>query len=265
MIHEVVEQMVRDANPVPDAAVFEPIAIDALLERDTRRTEMQTLEAKENRREAREAPKASTWNWKIPAAIGALAIAVVIGIVAMPGAEETASADPITRAEEVVNAWGTWDLTLLDTLPETTFVDYEFWDNVDRSTLGDEMLYREAVDWPFEVSECSLVDASAEFEGESVVCSVTHDPSWTRAQGLGPYPGQVRVTFVDGSITEFLITHDVTYAPEHFFPLRTWLSINYPDDMSKLYPLSRNYTAIDAEARELWGRYTTEYIDQLDE
>lgn len=259
MKHEVIERMVRQANPVPDPAIFESPDVDSLLVLDERRQDMSTTEM-----EPRKAPETNRgWGVKLGVAVAFVACIVVVGLVAT-NSSDTASGDPLTDAEQLVNAWGASDLSALDQIPDDAAVSNEDWHNVERATLEDEMLYRQAVDWPFEVVECSPFSAPASFEGETISCAVTHDPSWTRAQGLGPYPAEVFVRYVDGTVAGFRVSLDVSYADEFFFPIRTWVTLEHQDDVDKIYPVSRNFTLIDEQARELWATFTEEYIDQLD-
>ena len=259
MNHDVVERMVKAANPVPDHTVFATPAVDSLLADDERKAEMETIQ----RDKAGPEPDKKGWGRLLPAAAAlAAAIVVVVGVIAVTSSDDVAS-DPVAEAEALVGGWGSFDLSVLDSIPEDAMVSNEDWENVERSTLEDEMLYRQGVDWPFEVEECS--EGIATQAGPVINCDLTHDPSWTRAQGLGPYPAEAIVRFADGEVAEFRVSLDVSYAPEFFLPLRAWIIEQHPDDVDELYPVSRNYTLIDPVARELWAEYTAEYITQLDD
>ncbi len=261
MNHDVVERMVKAANPVPDHTVFEAPAVDFLLADDERRTEVETIQ----KDKAGPEPSRKSWGRLVPIASAiAAVVVVVIGLMAITSSDDVAGGDPIAEAESLVAAWGSYDLSVLNSIPDEADVSNEDWHNVDRTTLEDEMLYRQAVDWPFEVTECSQSIVSTGEGDPPVRCTVSHDPSWTRAQGLGPYPAEATVRFADGEVVEFRVSLDTSFAEEFFFPLRTWLSLEYPDEMTTLYPVSRTYTLIDAEARELWAEVTAAYIAQLD-
>lgn len=148
------------------------------------------------------------------------------------------------------------------------------------AAMPDEMAWLDATGWRTEVDTCTVT--SPDPANLRVTCTVTHDNAWSRALGLGPYPGEYYIRIEEGEVfgqvlEQPKITQVVSrfigtaFLPEAWNPFVSWVETNHPDDVDTMFLPSNffeeglflpgeRHPSLTPESIELWRQYTEEFV-----
>ena len=248
-----IDQMVRQANPVPDLTVLEPVDASVLVFDQQRRTEMQT----HDRVEVDQEKEKSRPGFLVGIAA---AVVVVVGVlVLVRPMDAPVAASPIGVATAFVEAYESFDI-------DRAF-SYLAADPVGLGTLAEERLlarFLEAIGTTnTSTGPCEEVSTSS--EGTLVQCPYEYDMLRSDEIGLGPYgPKTDNVIVRDGQIVSFEQTGSSLtdgFSAQMWMPFADWIAIAHPDDVGIMYQdVSQTGWKITEESIPLWEQRSIEYV-----
>ena len=254
MTHDQIDRMVRQANPVADLSVFEPVDTSVLLD-EQGRMEMQTDDRVQLDRGPEKTPR------KVLVAIAA-AVAVVLGglIVFQLTGEDTVADAPAHTAEAFLEAFAGFDA---DTA--SSYLDEETLESVFGGLEGLrlEIGFWEAVGFRMLMGTCEAGETTS--EGVQVQCPYDYHALRSDAMPLGPYTGSHwRFRVLDGQIVS--ASDDFRYSENGFSsqvwePFADWVTANHPEDIELMYTdAGLSDMQINEESNRLWEQRSREYV-----
>ena len=256
-----IDRMVRQANPVPDLTVLEPVEASVLVLDQQRRTEMQTHDRVEVDHEP-EKPRFS------PAIGIAAAAAIVLGVLTLlrpvgvaPVAEQPTAAVDVATA--FVEAYAAFDADkAVSYLTDSAVAEFGGFDgDLEDLRLGLRQGQAAGFKWLLDTCEASGTSPS----GTMVRCTYDYHGIRSDEIGLGPYTGSwFDITVLDGKIVS--VSDQIQYSSNGFSsemwePFASWVAETYPDDVAVMYQdSSQAVPNITEESNQLWELRTREYV-----
>ena len=248
-----IDQMVRQANPVPDLTVLEPVDASVLVFDQQRRIEMQT----HDRVEVEQEEEKSRWGSLVGiAAIVAIVVGVLVWI--RPVVAPVAADQPVDVAVAFIEAYGAFDV---DAAASHLAADAD----LSRLEAGMEG-WQLGVRW-LEAVGFKVVLDSCEEEIDSpgtVGCLFAFHAIRSDEIGLGPF-GDSRFDFriLDGEIVSASMRWNIDdFGPQVWEPFAVWVAETYPDDIAIMYTnSSQSMQRFTDEAIALWDQRSREYVE----
>lgn len=248
-----IDQMVRQANPVPDLTVLEPVDASVLVFDQRRRTEMQTHERVEVDQERQEPGR------RLLIGIAA-AVAIVVGVlVLVRPMDSPVAASPVEVATAFVEAYENFDI-------DRAF-SYLAADPVGLGTLAEERMdarFLEAIGTK-NTSTGPCEEVSTAPDGTLVRCPFEYHMLRSDEIGLGPYgPNAYNLTVLDGKVVSLELTGNSFtdgFSGQVWMPFADWIAIAHPDDVAIMYQdVSQTGWKITEESIPLWEQRSLEYV-----
>lgn len=207
----------------------------------------------------------------VAAAIGAVAVAVVIasreGARTTPADRQQPSLNPtpvdrsaIVATQGFVRAFGAFDgeraITYLSDFP-TLRMDATTPEEVPTlTTFLKAMGYQQLTGH----HGCSVTGTSD--LGTGVRCPFEWHAIRSAEIGLGPYPGHWDFTVRDGQITFAALSWRLgKFSPQMWEPFREWVRQAYPKDVDVMYVDDGGNFSLTKRSTRLWEEHTQEYVD----
>lgn len=248
-----IDQMVRQANPVPDLTVLEPVDASVLVFDQQRRTDMQT----HDRIEVDQGPKESGRGFLVGIAA---AVVVVVGVlVLVRPMDGPVAASPIEVATAFVEAYGSFDADRA-----ATYLADDA--DVSRLEAGVEG-WQLGVRWMEAAGVELLLDSCEEEVGSApgtVHCVFAFHAIRSDEIGLGPF-GDSTFDFriLDGEIVSASMIWNIEkFGPQVWEPFAVWVAVAYPEDVTIMYTgSSQSMQRFTDEAIALWEQRSREYVE----
>lgn len=262
MTIEEIDQLVRQANPVPDLSVLEPIETDDLLSSEERRHSMDTrveVEKTEEPRQRRRGPMIA-----LAAALTVMFAGVLTVLVdSVGGVADLSELTEVEKAQVFVDSLNEYDSeTALSFLADDAVV------NILPAKSPDDLpahaLWTEAVGFTFDRRECPIIEQRA--YDVLVVCELIVENAWSDVLEVDPIRSwAMRLGFNDGDIVYAAMSAPLErFSPEAWEPFGAWVVDNHPDDVSIMYDRSSEfgveYPYLTEESIELWRQHTEEFV-----
>jgi hypothetical protein len=247
-----IDQMVRQANPVPDLNVLEPVDASVLVLDQRRRTEMQT----HDRIEVDQVPKDPRRNLFIGiAAVAAIVVGVLVFLRPLDGAPVAAD-QPVDVAIAFIQAYGSFDV---DKAASYLAADAD----LSRLEAGVEG-WQLGVRWLEAVGFKVVLDSCDGSTPGTVHCVFAFHAIRSDEIGLGPFDGSTfDFRILDGEIVSASMVWNIDeFGPQVWEPFAGWVAETYPEDVAILYTGSaQNMQRFTDEAIALWDQRSREYVD----
>lgn len=258
MTHDLIDRMVREANPVPDLTVLE--AVDASVLDVQRRTGMQTHD-RVIVDEEHEKPRRN-----LLIGIAAAAAVILIGVLFVwQPTENAAVADqPAASAVEIatsfVEAYATYDV---DRAASYLAADAfgEFGGNLENMRL--QNTWREATGFRELLDSCE--EQTTLSSGTVVRCTYDYHALRSEEIGLGPFGGSYfDFTVLEGKIVSVSGAFDYItngFSSQVWEPFADWVAETHPEDVLVLYTdRSQTMQRVTEDSIAVWEERTREYV-----
>jgi hypothetical protein len=265
MTHDQIDRMVRQANPVPDLKVLEPVDASVLVLDQQRRTDMQTHDRVQVE-QVQEKPRRGVL-------IGiAAAAAIAIGVLALvqtgddaPVADQpvvteatTSTAEAVEVATGFVEAYAAYDADkAAPYLAANASVNLESGADL---PLGAR--WAEAQGLKVLLDSCEAVGSSS--SATRVRCTYDYHAIRSDEMGLGPFSGSwIDFNVAEGKIVSASdnIVFEEEFSPQVWEPFAAWVAENHPDDVLVMYEDgSQSSQRITEDSIPVWEQRTREYV-----
>ena len=258
-----VDQLVRNANPVPDLNVLGPVEASFLVLDQRRRTEMQS----HDRVEVDQLPQDPKRNLFI--GIAAVA-AIVVGSLALfqPFDDSPVAGEPVETGAAFIEAYGTFDveqaITHLAADADISGVVTSGGATGMEGTLEEFRLFNslmEAHGYKQVLNGCEELGTSA--SDTRLHCVLDFHLLRSDEIGLGPFSGSYfDLTVRDGEIVRASMYWAVGEFSEQIWdPFASWVSTAYPEDAAVMYQDETHTGArLTEESIALWEQRSREYV-----
>jgi hypothetical protein len=250
-----IDQMVRQANPVPDLTVLEPVDASVLVFDQQRRMEMQTHDRVEVEQEQEKSRRGFLVGI---AAIAAIVVGVLVFLRPSDGSPVAAD-QPVEVAVAFVEAYGAFDMDRAASYLA---------DDADLSRLeaGVEGWHL-GIRWLEATGFKVLLDSCEEEVGSSprtVSCLFAFHAIRSDEIGLGPF-GDSTFDFriLDGEIVAASMIWNIEeFGPQVWEPFAVWVAETHPEDVTIMYTgSSQSMQRFTDEAIALWDQRSREYVE----
>lgn len=259
---EEIDRLVRQANPVPDLSVLEPIEMDDLLSGEERRHSMDTrveVEKTEKPEQPRRGPMIA-WAAALMVVFAGVLTVLTDSEEGVAGFEELTE---VEKAQLFVDSLNEYDSeTALSFLADDAVVNILAAKSPD--DLPAHALWTEAVGFTFDRRECPITEQRA--YDVLVVCELIVENAWSDVLEVDPIRSwAMRLGFDDGDIVYAAMLAPLErFSPEAWEPFGAWLVDNHPDDVSIMYDRSSEfgveYPYLTEQSIELWRQHTEEFV-----
>lgn len=255
MTYDVIDRLVRPANPVPDPKMLEP---DLSALHVDRRETMQTDKVEVDRPQETRSPRLL---------IGVAAALLVVGGLAVfrmtNGPDTAAAATPIETAVAYVNAYAAFEV---ETVESMLAEDAEVlpWESDAARDWKADLRFLEAAGFELIIDECLELPSSLEGAGVRVTCQYDAHGLGSAEIGNGPFEGNTfRLVIADGQVVSSDMGFNFSeFSGAMWFPFQTWIEENHGEDFSILY-VDETLTRQTDEAIALWEQRVPEYVEYV--
>ncbi len=215
-----------------------------------------------------EARPAAGRRWAWIGAAAAAAFVVVGGLVLLTRDDTSPSTAPSTDvaglaadvgvAERFIVAFNDRDLAAMEEVSAAglTMKSAVTVDVLDVEGWPSLLAWYEAFDWRWDGAICAISSP-----GVDVQCEVLERNRLTDLTGARR-PATVTFAVTDGEVETVAVAADLSdYSPNAFAPFRSWVRLNHPDDVSRMW--TGDSPVLTAESAALFDRHLTEYADDL--
>jgi hypothetical protein len=257
MTHDVIDRLVRPANPVPDPKMLE--AVEVSTPDVQRREEMQGQQVEVGLDRAVERRGRGPL-----VGIAAAVVVLVIGglaLIQLTDDSDVAAATPVEIATEYVEAYGAFDVErVAGMLAEDAQVLP--WESYAPRDWRADMRYLEAAGFQLMFEEC--VEQPGESEAVTVHCGYAAHGLGSDQIGLGPFNSHVfRVVIKDGLVVSSGMGFDFSeFSGAMWWPFQEWIQYFHPEDFAVLYE-SPDLSRQTDEAIALWEQRVQGYVDYV--
>jgi hypothetical protein len=253
MTHDIIDRLVRPANPVPDPRMLESVEIFALLKEG--KVEMQTQIEVEHVEE-----KSSRGGLIAIAAAVAVLIGGVVLFQLTRDSEVAAEPPPLEVATAYVEAFGAFDAETVGSMLAPT-ANVLTWEG--RNDWRRDISYLEAAGFQFTFHECRESPPQLS-GGVRVHCEYDAHGLGSDRIGLEPFGGSVfRVIIDDGLVVESNMGFDFTsFHGVMWRPFREWVQATHPEDFPVMY-VDPNLSRQTEESLALWEERVADYVEYI--
>lgn len=253
MTYEVIDRLVRPANPVPDPRMLEPVDVSVL--QHERREEMQTEEPIQ----VDSVEESSRRGWLIGAAAAFVVVISAVVLLQMTDDSEVASQTPTEIANAYVEAYAAFDVEGVESMlaEDAEVLPWEAYEPRDWKA---DLMYLEAAGFELIPGGCQELPGGT--DGVLVTCAYDAHGLGSDQIGEGPFDGSAfRLVITDGLV----VSSDMGFNFNKFHgamwsPFQTWIRENHPDDFAVLYVHSGLSRQTD-EAIALWEQRVADYVE----
>ena len=262
MRHDVIDRLVRPANPVPNPQSLGADLVSLAEEGERRGMQHQQVEADQVAERSRNGHV--TW-----IGIAAAIVLVVGGFVVFQATEndDVASDTSIEVAIEYLDAYASFDVDRVASMLAEDAVVVPWEPNADRTDWQSDLRYLDAVGFELLVGECRQLPPLA--EGSRVNCEYAAHGFGSNRIGLNPFGGSLfRLVINDGKVTRSDMGFNFA-DPNHlfqpsfvgtmWFPFQEWIQENHSDDYAVMYE-NENLSRQTDDALALWEQRVEDYV-----
>lgn len=255
MSYDVIDRLVRPANPVPDPRMLEPVEISVPHVR--RRDEMDT---RVDIDQVEETKSRGPW-------VGiAAAVVLLVGALALflmtDDSDVAAPATPVETANAYLERYAAFDVDGVEAMlaENATVLPWEAYEP--NRDWRNDVRYLEAAGFQLMVDQCTELPASS--LGVRVNCPYEVHGLGSDQIGEGPFGGSVfRLVIEDGLVVSSDMGFDFSeFSGTMWFPFQSWIKENHSADFAAMYVhegLSRQTDAAIA----LWKQHVAEYVEYV--
>ncbi len=251
MTYEVIDRLVRPANPVPDPRMLEPVDVSVL--QYERREDMPTLEPIQ----VDSVEESSGRGWLVGAAAAFVVVISAVVLFQMTGDSEVASQTPTEIADAYVEAYAAFDVEGVESMlaEDAEVLPWEAYEPRDWKA---DLRYLEAAGFVLIPGECQELPGRTD---GVVTCEYDAHGLGSDQIGEGPFDGSVfRLVITDGLV----VSSDMGFNFNEFHgamwsPFQTWIRESHPDDFAVLY-VDEGLSRQTDEAIALWEQRVADYV-----
>jgi hypothetical protein len=255
MTHDLIDRLVRPANPVPDPKMLGDVDVSAL--HVEWKEEMQTQKVEVDRaEESREGG--------LLIGIAAALVVVIGGLVVFQMTdtpEVAAGATPVEIATAYVEAYGAFDVEAVEAmLAEDARVLP--WESYEPRDWKADLRFLEAAGFELIIQECTELPVGT--QGVRVNCQYEAHGLGSAEIGEGPFGGSTfRLVMADGLVTSSDMGFNFNeFSRAMWFPFQSWIEENHPEDFDQLYVNSTLSRQTD-DAIVLWEQRVADYVEYV--
>jgi hypothetical protein len=254
MSYDVIDRLVRPANPVPDPRMLEPVDTSAL--HVQRSEEMQTQQV-----EVDQVPEKKGRGILI--GIAAAVVLVVGGLVLfqMTDQEEVAQSTPLETGTAFVEAYAAFDAETVESMlaEGAEVLPWEAFNPRDWET---DLRYLEAAGFELILGECRELPGGT--DEVRVNCDYQAHGLGSDRIGEGPFDGhKFRLVIADGLVVSSDMGFDFSeFSGAMWYPLQEWIQENHAQDYPVLY-VHEGLSRQTDEAIALWGERVDDYVEYV--
>ena len=253
MEYDVIDRLVRPANPVPDPRVLETDVVSIIHERERR--EMQQQQVATER--VKEDPRKGRGPW---VGVAAATVLVIGGFLLFQATQpdDVAEATPLDIANEYLEAYAAFDVDRVasmlaedaEVVPWEGFAGPRDWQS--------DLRFLEAAGFQLFVGECRELPPLG--DAHRVSCDYEAHGLGSDEIGLGPFGGHVfRLAIEDGEVTSSDMGFNFSeFSQEMWWPFLAWIQENHSADFPVMY-VSDTLSRQTEEAIALWEQRVVEY------
>lgn len=255
MTHDVIDRLVRPANPVPDPKMLEVVEVSTL-ETD-RRERMLEQKVEVDRVD-------ETRGRGVLIGIAAALVVLAIGGLALLSSRDSEVAvarTPVEIATAYVEAYAAFDVErVAGMLAEDAQVLP--WESYAPRDWRADLRYLEAAGFQLMFEEC--VEQPGEFEAVTVHCEYAAHGLGSDEIGMDPFPSHVfRVAIEDGLVVSSNMGFNFSsFADGMWFPFQAWIEAFHPEDFAVLY-VDEHLSRQTDDAIALWEQRVQGYVDYV--
>ena len=257
MTHDVIEGLVRPANPVPDPKMLE--AVEVSTPDVQRREEMQGQQVEVGGDRAAE-KRGRGPLVGIAAAVAVLVIGGLVLIRATDSPVATAST-PVELATAFVDSYGDFDVDRVESMlaEDAEMLPWEYFEPRDWRA---DLRYLEAAGFQFMFDEC--VEQPGDSDAVTVSCEYAAHGLGSDQIGMEPFGSHVfRVVIEDGLVTSSHMGFNFSeFSGAMWFPFQAWIEAFHPEDFKVLYE-SPHLSRQTNDAIALWEQRVQQYVDYV--
>jgi hypothetical protein len=255
MTYEVIDRLVRPANPVPDPRMLEPVDVSVL--QHERREEMPTLEPIQ----VDSVEESSRRGWLKGAAAALVVLISAAVLFQVTGDSEVAFQTPTELANAYVEAYAAFDVERVESMlaEDAEVLPWEAYEPRDWKA---DLRYLEAAGFELIPGECLELPGGT--DGVRVNCTYDAHGLGSDQIGEGPFGGNsFRLVITDGLV----VSSDMGFNFNEFHramwsPFQTWIRLNHPDDFAVLY-VHEGLSRQTDEAIALWEQRVADYVEYI--
>jgi hypothetical protein len=258
MTHDVIDRLVRPANPVPDPKMLEVDEVSTLPVQWREEMQQQQVAVDEVREERSRGPLVG-----IAAAVAVLVFGG-LALVQWTDGPDSVAADrtPLEIATDYVEAYAAFDVdTVASMLAEDA--DVLPWESYARDWQAD-LRYLEAAGFQLVFEECT--DLSQAPDRASFQCEYDAHGLGSDGIGLEPFgPHVFRLSIEDGQVIYSNMGFDFSeFSQAMWFPFQAWIQEEHPEDFSVMY-VDESLSRQTDDAVALWEQRVPEYIEYVND
>jgi hypothetical protein len=258
MTHDVIDRLVRPANPVPDPKMLEAVGASTLGEQRREEMQQQQVAVDQVAEKRGRGPLVG---------IAAAVVVLVIGALALiqwtEGPDIATDSTPLEIATAYVEAYAAFDAdTVASMLAESAEVLP--WEAYEPRDWRADMRYLEAAGFEFMVAGCT--EQTADPGPVTVHCAYDAHGLGSDQLGLEPFSFHVfRVVIDDGQVVSSNMGFNFSHFSEAmWFPFQAWIQENHPEDFSVMY-VDESLSRQTDEAIALWEQRVPEYVEYVND
>jgi hypothetical protein len=259
MTHDVIDRLVRPANPVPDPKMLEAVEMPTL---DVhRREEMLEQQVEVGGQVVEKRGRGPLIG--IAAAVVVLIIGGLVLFRATDGSDVATGRTPVEIATDYVGAYSAFDVERVASMlaDGAEVLPWEAWEPRDWQA---DLRYLEAAGFQLLVGECR--ENSQDSEGVRVNCEYDAHGLGSDQIGMDPFGGNVfRLVIEDGLVVSSTMGFNFTeFADAMWFPFQSWIQAFHPEDFAVLYEEATLSRQTD-DAIALWEQRVLEYVEYVND
>jgi hypothetical protein len=258
MTHDVIDRLVRPANPVPDPKMLEAVEASTL--------EMQRREEMQGQQVDVGGHVDETRSRGPLVGIAAAVVVLVIGglaLIQLTDDSDVAAGTPTEIATEYVEAYGAFDAEKVASMlaEDAEVLPWESWEPRDWQA---DLRYLDAAGFQFTFDEC--IEQTSEAGVVVVHCPYEAVGLGSDQIGMDPFGSHVfRVGVEDGQVVSSSMGFNFSrFADGMWFPFQAWIQAFHPDDFAVLYVESTLSRQTD-DAIALWEERVQGYVDYVND
>ena len=258
MTYDVIDRLVRPANPVPDPKLLEAVDVSPIVGRRREEMQGQHVEVGGHVDETRgRGPLVG---------IAAALVVLVIGGLALfqlTDDSDVAAGTPAEIANAYVEAYGAFDVERVASMlaDGAQVLPWEAWEPRDWQA---DLRYLDAAGFQFTFDEC--IEQTSETGAAMVHCLYEAVGLGSDQIGMDPFgPHVFRVGVKDGQVVSSDMGFDFSrFSEAMWFPFQRWIQASHPEDFAVLYVESTLSRQTD-EAIALWEERVAGYVEYVND
>jgi len=253
MSSDVIDRLVRPANPVPNPRMLVAVEVSTFSEQERNEMKQQVIDTRPRAEKARRSP-----GRMLGIAAAVAAVLAVFVMVQTRGNNFVAAATPTEIATEYLEAYAAFDVERVASMLAD---DAEVlpWEASEPRDWQRDLEFLDAAGFQILVGECKELSPLA--DSARVNCEYQAHGLGSDQIGLGPFGGHVfRLLIANGRVTRSFMGFNFSeFGDEMWWPFQAWIEENHPEDFEVLY-VRDNLSNQTDEAIALWEQRVEDYV-----